>query len=383
MTMNCMSIYRLNELLSPSASPVISIYQPTHRHHPDNQQDPIRFRNLVTEVETSLRQKYPNREVRSLLEPLRSLAGDNEFWNHTRDGLGVFAGADDFRAYRLQRTVPELAVVADSFHLKPLLRFVQSADRYQVLCLSRGEATLHEGNRDALDPVELASASAGADEGGAGAESQPLPTVRPGGSFGGESAGRQTYTSDQQVKESHAERFFRAVDRAVLDQHSRPSGLPLVLVAVSENQDLFRRVSHNPALLSAGVTIDPAALGADQLRAEVWQVVLPHYLARLAELVDRFHAARAKHLASGDASDIAQATVAGRVGTLLVDAGRVIPGTVDAASGRVTFDEMTHPGVDDLLDDLAELVLRKGGEVVVVPAERMPTQSGAAAIFRF
>jgi hypothetical protein len=36
-----------------------------------------------------------------------------------------------------------------------------------------------------------------------------------------------------------------------------------------------------------------------------------------------------------------------------------------------------------MLDDLAELVLAKGGEVVVVPTERMPAESGLAAIFRF
>ena len=210
-----------------------------------------------------------------------------------------------------------------------------------------------------------------------------MPSVGPGGSFGGESAGRKPHTSDQKVKESHAERFFRAVDRAVLEQPSRPSGLPLVLMAMAENQDLFRRVSHNPALLADGIRIDPAALATDQLRTEVWQVVLPHYLARLSEIVDRFHAARAQYLASGDASDIAQAAIVSRVGTLLVEADRVVPGTVDAATGRVTFNELTEPGVDDLLDDLAELVLRKGGEVVVVPSDRMPTQSGAAAIFRF
>ena len=33
--------------------------------------------------------------------------------------------------------------------------------------------------------------------------------------------------------------------------------------------------------------------------------------------------------------------------------------------------------------DLGERVLRTGGEVVIVPAERMPTQTGAAAIYRF
>jgi hypothetical protein len=37
----------------------------------------------------------------------------------------------------------------------------------------------------------------------------------------------------------------------------------------------------------------------------------------------------------------------------------------------------------DLLDDLAELVLRRKGEVVVVPRERMPTATGLAAVYRF
>jgi hypothetical protein len=35
-----------------------------------------------------------------------------------------------------------------------------------------------------------------------------------------------------------------------------------------------------------------------------------------------------------------------------------------------------------VIDDLAEMVLRTGGEVVVVPKERMPTDTGLAATFR-
>jgi len=34
-------------------------------------------------------------------------------------------------------------------------------------------------------------------------------------------------------------------------------------------------------------------------------------------------------------------------------------------------------------DDLAELVLKMGGEVVIAPAERMPSATGLAAIYRF
>ena len=39
--------------------------------------------------------------------------------------------------------------------------------------------------------------------------------------------------------------------------------------------------------------------------------------------------------------------------------------------------------VDDLLDDIAELVLGNKGEVVVVPGDTMPTSTGLAAIYRF
>jgi hypothetical protein len=56
---------------------------------------------------------------------------------------------------------------------------------------------------------------------------------------------------------------------------------------------------------------------------------------------------------------------------------------MDATSGRITFGDLEHPEVDDLLDDLAELVLKMGGQVVVVPAGRMPTPTGVAATFRF
>jgi len=39
--------------------------------------------------------------------------------------------------------------------------------------------------------------------------------------------------------------------------------------------------------------------------------------------------------------------------------------------------------VDDVLDDLGELVRMRNGAVVVVPADRMPTETGVAAIYRF
>lgn len=37
----------LEELVGLHARPCLSLYMGTHRSHPDNQQDPVRFRHLV------------------------------------------------------------------------------------------------------------------------------------------------------------------------------------------------------------------------------------------------------------------------------------------------------------------------------------------------
>jgi hypothetical protein len=371
-------------LLNSHEPPCLSLYQPTHRHHPDNAQDPIRFRNLVRSLDESLRRKLTSREVQPLLDAFMGLADDREFWNYTLDGLAVLAAADFFRVYRLQRPVVELAVVADSFHIKPLLRILQSADRYQLLGLSRQEIKLFEGNRDALDEIAPVEGVPQTITDALGEElTEPHLTVASYGTGPRGPAMRHGHGSKKDELDIDTERFFRAVDRAILEHHSRPSSLPLILAALPEHHSPFRRVSQNPFLLADGIEADPAALAIDTLRERAWRVVEPRYLARLAGLADEFGAAKFKGLGSEDPSLVAEAAVGGRVATLLIEADRHLPGRIDYASGRIEPDDLAHPEVDDVLDDLGELVLQKGGQMLVVPAERMPTQTGIAAIYRF
>ena len=146
-----------DQILSPREAPCLSLYQPTSRRSPENLQDPIRFRNLVRTMETSLQESHSAKDVRRLLKPFRALADDHDFWNTTHEGLAVFGAPGFFRVYRLERPVEEFANVADSFHTKPLMRIVQSADRYQVLGLDLQKIKLFEGNRDALAEVDLAT----------------------------------------------------------------------------------------------------------------------------------------------------------------------------------------------------------------------------------
>ena len=369
-------------VLGSRTGPCLSLYQPTHRHHPDNQQDPVRFRNLTRVLRESLHQRYGSHDATALLEPFHALATDGGFWNHTQSGLAVLAAPAFFRVYPLLRAVPERAVVAESFHVKPLLRIVQSADAYHVLTLSRREMRLFEGNRDALEEIDLVPGVRTITEALGDELTEPHLTVASYGGVG-RIAQRHGHGSKNDETDVDTERYFRAVDRSILEHYSRPSGLPIVLAALSEYHEPFHGVSQNPYLLTEGIQVNPGALSSEELCRRAWRAVEPRYLARLGQLVERFGAARGVNRGGENLQDIAAAANAGRVAAILIEADRVVPGRIKEDSGGIAFGSLDRPDMDDVLDDLAELVLRMGGEVVVVPIDRMPVDTGAAAIYRF
>jgi hypothetical protein len=373
------------DALSEAQAPCISLYQPTHRQHPENQQDPIRFRNLLRSATQSLRQAHPAADVSQWLKPLEALAADVSFWNHTLDGLAVFVARDRLQVLKLQHAVPELAIVADSFHTNPLQRLLQDATRYQVLALTRESVRLFEGDRDALDEIDLAPEVPRTLVDALGSElTEPRLTVTSYGNAGPGSTHMLRGAGGRKDEiDLDTERFFRAVDRSVIERHSRPSGLPLILAALAEHHAVFRSVSRNAQLADEGVAIDPASVTVDELRTLAWQVFEPVHQARVEELGGEFRESVAKDLGGDELPAVAEAAATGRVRTLLLEADRRVPGRLDADTGTIRPGQADDPAVDDLLDDLGELVRSRGGDVWVLPPEQMPTDRGVAAIYRY
>lgn len=372
-------------LLDGATAPCLSLYQPTHRQHPENQQDVIRYRNLVKQLQASLLQQQDAKTGERLLEPFHALADDLAFWNQTRDGLAILASRDLFRVYRLQRSLPELAIVADTFHAKPLYRLAQSSQRYQVLSLTRKSIRLFEGDRDSLDEVTLAEGVAATITDALGEElTEPHSTVASyGGTGHGSGSMHHGHGARADELDKDAERFFRSVDRDILEHHSKVSGLPLILATLPESRDIFRRVSHNPHLIDRTVDASADAIPIDTLRERAWAAVEPFYVARLEEQLEQFGTARSKGLGGEALSVVAEAVVGGRVSTLLIDGDRAVPGHVDPETGKVILADLSRPDVDDVLDDLGALARRRGAKVFILPSDQIPTETGVAAIYRY
>jgi hypothetical protein len=377
---------RLRPLLADYPAPCLSLYQPTYRAFPEAQQNPVRYKNLVKELKAALEQKYRGADHASLLSPFERLLDDDAFWSHPQDGIAVFAAAGFFQVEKVQRPVPEIVVANDHLYLRPLVRVFQSEDTYQILALDRESVAMYQGNRYVVDEIVMAPSVPRTIEEALGARVTLQGTHmqgssgpgRPGMPGAGAIHGHGSKADEPRLD---TERFFRAIDRAVLEAHSKPSELALILAALPEHQGVFRALSHNAWLLDEGIPKHPRALDAEELRAAAWRVMEPRYHKRLQALLDAYHAAGARGLATDDLTHAVEFATDGRVGTLLLEADRRIPGHVEGRMPRLA--DSDEPAAGDILDDLAERVLKTGGQVVVAPLGSMPTDKGLAAVFRY
>jgi hypothetical protein len=279
-----------------------------------------------------------------------------------------------------------LAIVADSFHTKPLRQYLQSVDHFHVLGLTLRDIRLFEGNRHSLTEVELTDDTPKTITEALGDElTEKHSTVESYGGIGGDSTPmHHGHGGKKEETEKDAERFFRVVAGAIYEHYSKPSGWPLILAALPEHHNLFQKVNKNPLLLSKGITINPSSVSPDQLAKMAWEIMEPEYNLKQDSLAERFGQARANGKGSDDYKEVAVAAVEGRVDTLIVEADRIIAVRVtNLVTGNTQKKDLSNPKVDDLLDDLGEIVIKMGGQMMVLPTGKMPSETGLAAIFRY
>lgn len=404
----------VRSLLGPRPAPCLSLYLPTHRNVPDSAVDQPRYRHLVEALELALARDHSRPEVERLLAPFRGLAADRRFWEHTHDGLVVLAADGQARGFVLERPVKPLVVVAERFHVLPLVRMAAAIERWTVLALTSREAVVYEAEawhdvaggpaaRDVtigrLEPLPLRAAAPQdrlSREDVIDAEIREPHRVYLGKGPSGRAAPqvvRGGTGSKQDDVDKDTEIFLRHVDAEVMAEVSRPTGLPLVLVAAGPLAATFRRISRNPRLIAEHVPRDPHLFSPADLADLVAPLLAALRARRIESTCARLAQARGRGELVADLAEIGRAAVAGRVATLYVEAERFEPGRFDRETGSLERRggepaDLSLAGgepaarVEDLLGCLAEAVLERGGEVESLAATAMPVPSGAAAVCR-
>lgn len=346
--------------------PSVTITMPTHRTSPDNRQDPIRLRNLITQAADRLRAECSARETESLETRLTELAREFDH-AYALDGLALFANREMARSYSLPFALKERVVVDESFATRDLVHALHRAQRYWTLVLSEKPTRLLEGSGDTL--VEVSEAGFPMIHEGPGGEA-PLP--------GGTGINTSAYRDD------HHRQFFRRVDaglRTVLTDDA----LPVVLVGVDRYLAFFREVTgHEDAILTT-VAGSHGRTSASALAKLVWPPVEEALAARRREVKSELaRAVGAGKVAStiGEAWRFARE---GRGALLLVEEGFHYPAVADPSGWLLSpAVDASAPGVlDDAVDEVIEVTLSKQGQVVFLPDGELTDHQRIALILRY
>jgi hypothetical protein len=361
--MNRSDIQRLQAV---RAFPAVTIYSPTHRSYPDNQQDPVRVRNLVREAKQRLEEESGDRSVaRAISETLDGLVEEIDF-EHSLDSVAIFAADGVAEVHYLPFQLDGEVVIDQTFATRNLLFALNRSPRYRVLVLSEKPTRLFEGSHADLEEV----VGSGFPHANTGPDGTGPVKGTPHGRSG--------------VRDERHREFFREVERRFSPiQTADP--LPLVLVGIGRNLAFFREVSKHGGEIVATLEGSHDKTPFHELGRKVWPLVLESTLAQKAARIEELEQAVSAGRSASGLEQVWRASREGRGSVVLVEIGYREPAELmeDGVTLRPATGQGGPEALDDAVDEIIETVYGMGGEVVFVEPGTLEKHQKIALILRY
>lgn len=280
-------------------------------------------------------------EMSELLAPVRYLIAHQK-WNSSPLPTGIFVREGFAGFMKIPFATKNLAVVASSFHVKPLLKWLQRDKPFFLLHLDQDKATLFQGSLSGLRPLDK---------------------------FNYKKSRSLDYALD-------------LVDRSVL-RTIQKTQQPLLLSGDDALTDSYRNLCQYNMLVEQTISEMSPDPKIKELHHSCLMVLEPFLENVEDSLVKKFWSAKARGGVSSNLNDIISRALLGQVRHLFINETMNIWGRIDYRTGTFTHSTRQMDSQDDdILDDLAELVLFHRGSVTVLPGRKMPESQAASAILR-
>lgn len=359
----------LQQLIGLEEHPAVSIFMPTHIAHPENQQDPIRLKNLLDEARQRLDAEVGKRPSWPIIDQLERLAGDVD-WRRNQLGLALFASESFATIVRLPFTVDERVTVDRTFETRELIVAQQRSPEYFVLSLAEQPSRLFRGEADQLEEVRTGGFPIAF-------EGPPGVVRRPDG----------PQMAGSNVREAHLQEFYRGVDDALADVLA-VEAQPVILIGAQPALSVFDSVTRHADRIAGRIEGSHDEAAAAAIAALAWPEVQRWMETQRADAVAGLADWRgANRLATG-IDDAWNAARAARGERLLVEESYRQPAKIDRANGSLQLLDASDDGagprhLDDAVDELAETVIAKGGDVLFVEDGALADYGRVALLLRY
>jgi hypothetical protein len=353
--------------LTPSGYPAVSLLMPTHRTPPENQQDPIRLRNLLAEAKRRLEedQSVPREVAEEIYEEIADAAAHVDL-RQLGDGLALFASPGEVHVRMLHTPVQEQVVVADSYQVHDVVADAARRHRYWVLVLSEQPTRLWSG--DGPNLVEVTS------------HGFPFTHEGPGGTTG---LPRDYGQRPSAHRDERHRQFFRDIATALAEIDAMDSR-PLFVLGVERYLAFFAEEWGRPIAGTVKGNYDHA--GAPEVYRLLTAQLEAHTAIEQVAALEKLDVARGANRFAAGLPEVWALARQGRGAHLLVEEGFHSPAWVHGDHLHPPDQEPHRDSpavlVDDAVDDIVEAVARNGGEVTFVRDGSLASDGRIALIVR-
>lgn len=369
----------IRELINQTGEHFISITLPTHVKGEETKQDPIRFKNLLSEAEDKLNERVENTaDVEKILKPAKELLDQPMFWSHQKNGLAIYITENSFNVYKLPYETNEQVYVNDHFLITPLLPMTSMDGSFCVLAASRKNVRLLRCTRNVvhdITPPEIETSVSDY------LEVDPQKQLQFHSGAKGQSAVYHGHNASEEDKMVVVEAFYREIEKHITTFLNDLND-PLIIVGLVENANLYEKVNDYHRLVDDKVNYNPDDLSDKALRDKGWDVVKEYFLSEMYQSLDKFSKYGEDRI-SNNLGEIIESTVMGKSETIFISRGEMKWGKYDEENHTVHYSGQPNGEDVELLNWLSIKGFNTGSKVYVLPKDEMPIHSTVAAEFRF
>lgn len=362
------NIETIKKLQTMESTPSVTITLPTYRTSPDNQKDPIRLKNLVTEAVSRLESEHGKRETAELVAKIHATADEIDH-EHNQDGLILFASNEYLGVFKVPYRLPERVAIDDNFLTRDIVFAMNRTPLYWVLMLSEKPTRLYLARKSDLVEVREYGFPQEFNGPGAGVAVQSGIGANP-----------------SQERDRALEKFMGNVDES-LHEAVKEGPYPVVLVGLAQNLAAFRGASRNEKYIVAEVEGGHDSLSAHDLGQLVWPAAKEALRERRQEIFAQVEQAVGQNKYASDLNESWQAAQDGRVETMVVRESLHLPAEVSADRRMLTLletgKEEGENAYADAVDEMIEFVIQAGGKVVFVDDDELAEHDGLVMLTRY
>lgn len=330
-----LTIKDLNALNVSSKGPMISLYLSKDVAILDQKSIRDRLKELLLKAELYLLKDYTRSYVDSFMAKLWNERYLDKLEALDR-GMVIFYSEEGFGGdlgyIKVQSSINDLVVVADSYHIKPLIRIKNNVRGFFIVTMSSRAINVLIENSGHLVKIDSYRNEPGIDG-------------------KGKKEGREFFLNASQ----ELNKLFAAYR------------LPIVLAGVKAHIGNMKKLLNQSMLMEESIVGNVEKMKAAELQERVYNILTPYYEQKELGALTELEVAMSRERAITYLEDIAISAVYGKITKLFVVENRYVWGSINKQTGEIFIEpKQINSHDDDILDDLCQLVLSKGGEVVVV-----------------